>query len=205
MPRSKLALFTARLTPKRSKLIARKRFGGIELYAYGNDQLEQDIASIRSSIIKVADESGPVTSGLMRYLVGMRLNQEISQRIFNAILGSELRSGRLDGLMCKSHTGKAFRVVLKSDAKKAFEERLRSCLKILPSAGRFKISSIRRHLYPEDSRGEWTKAYYVASRLAQIGLIDFTDRFNIERSKDASNAIISIDESLYSIDRFRLG
>jgi hypothetical protein len=66
------------------------------------------------------------------------------------------------------------------------------------------ISEVRDQLYPSGSKGDWTRAYYLASRLARIGLVNFIDRFNIERSGEAYNAISSIDDPLYVVDQLRL-
>jgi hypothetical protein len=141
---------------------------------------------------------------LIRYLVATRTDREISQRVFSALLGAELKCGRLDGVICESETRKAFRIVVEADAKPRFETLLRNCLDMLPLSSRLAIASVRDRLYPGEKKGNWTRAYYVASRLARIGLVDFVDRFNIVRSEDAYNAISYIDESLYSVDRFRL-
>jgi hypothetical protein len=120
------------------------------------------------------------------------------------LLGAELRCGRLDGVICESETGKAFRIVIEADAKPRFETLLRNCLDMLPLSQNVAIAAVRDRLYPGEKEGNWTRAHYLASRLARIGLVDFVDRFNIVRSIEAYSAISSIDESLYSVDRFRL-
>jgi hypothetical protein len=204
LPRAKAALSTSRLMPHRNRTVARRRFGGIDLYAYGDEELAREIATVRAGIFAVVKESGPLAPSLIRYLAAKRTDREISQRVFSALLGAELRSGRLDGVVCESETGKAFRIVVEADMKPRFETFLRNCLDMVPSSGRLTIASVRDRLYPGEKEGNWTRAYYLASRLARIGLVDFVDRFNIVRSKDAYHAISSIDESLYSSDHFRL-
>ena len=201
---SKTSLSTSRLAPKRNRSVARRRFGGIDLYAYGEEGLAREIEAIRSGIVAVVKEGGPLSPSLIRYLVAKRTDREISKRAFSALLGAELRCGRLDGVICESETGKAFRVVVAADTKPRFESLLRNCLDMVPVSGRLAIASVRDRLYPEDKEGSWTRAYYLASRLARIGLVDFVDRFNIMRSEDAYNAISCIDEALYSVDHVRL-
>lgn len=149
-------------------------------------------------------ENGPLSPSLIRYLVAKRTDREISQRAFSALLGAELRCGRLDGVICESETGKPFRIVVAAAAKPRFETLLRNCLDMVPQSGWLAIASVRDRLYPGEKEGNWTRAYYLASKLARVGLVDFVNRFNIMRSEDAYNAICSIDESLYSVDRFRL-
>jgi hypothetical protein len=194
-----------RLTPKRNLTVARRRFGGIDLYAYGEEQLAAEIETVRSGIVAVVNESGPLAPSLVRYLVIRRINREISQRAFSALLGAELRCGRLDGVICESETGKTFRIVIGADAKPRFAMMLRDCLDMASLSHSVAIAAVRDRLFGSDREGNWTRAYYLASRLARIGLIDFVDRFNIVRSRDAFNAISSIDESLHPADRFRLG
>ena len=75
---------------------------------------------------------------------------------------------------------------------------------MIPRSGKLGISEIRDRLYPGGSKGDWTRAYYLAARLVRIGLVDFIDRFNIERNKDANNAICGIDDPLYTSDLLRL-
>lgn len=75
---------------------------------------------------------------------------------------------------------------------------------MIPPSGKHGISEIRDRLYPGRSKGDWTRAYYLAARLVRIGLADFIDRFSIERNKDAYNAIGGIDDPLYSSDLLRL-
>lgn len=166
--------------------------------------MEREIRAIGSGIMSVVIENGPLAPGLIRYLVASRMNREISQRVFSALLGAELRSGRLDGIVCESDTGKSFRIVIEADAKSKFGQMLRNCLDMVPLSGALAISAVRDRLYPGEKKGNWTRAYYVASRLARVGLVDFVDRFNIKRAEEAHNAISSIDDPLYSVDLCRL-
>jgi hypothetical protein len=142
--------------------------------------------------------------GLIRYFVAQRRGHEIPERVFSALLGAELRSGRLDGIICESEIGKPYRIIVEADCKSKFGTLLRACLEMVPSSGKLGISLIRDRLYPGGHKGNWTKAYYLASRLARIGLVSFSDRFNIERAKDAYDAIGSIDDPFYSVDLMRL-
>lgn len=141
---------------------------------------------------------------LVRYLVANRLGREISQRIFSALLGAELRSGRLDGIICESETGNSFRIVIAAGEKSKFGELVGNCLEMVPLSGTLSISAIRDRFYPSGSKGDWTRAYYIASRLARIGLVDFVDRFSIKRAKEAYDAISSVDDPLHFIDFRRL-
>lgn len=197
-------LSTSRLPSKRNRVIARRRFGGIDLYSYGDQELDVEIESIRSDILSVVKESGPLVPSLARYLVAERSGREVSKRAFSALLGAELRCGRLDGILCESDTRKPFRVVIEASTKPFFGQLLLNCLDLIPSSGTLAVSTIRDRFYDGEKKGNWTRAYYLASRLARIGLVDFVDRFNIERAKDAYNAINQIDNPLYSFDIMRL-
>lgn len=197
-------LSTSRLAPKRAKPVAQRRFGGIDLYAYGEAELEAKIEDVRAHILAAVRENGPLVPSLIRYLVSQRADDEISQRVFSALLGAELRSGRLDAVVCESEGGKPFRIVLATEGFSEFAVRLRRCLDIIPRSGKLGISEIRDRLYPGGSKGDWTKAYYLAARLVRIGVADFIDRFTIERNKDAYNAIGGIDDPLYTSDLLRL-
>jgi hypothetical protein len=75
---------------------------------------------------------------------------------------------------------------------------------MVPPSGKLSVSAIRDRLYPGENKGNWTRAYYLASRLARIGFVSFLDRFNIERAKDAYHAIGGIDDPLYAVDLLRL-
>jgi len=150
-------------------------------------------------------ENGPLAPSLARYLAAKRADWEIPQRVFSALLGAELRCGHLDGVLCESESGKPYRIVIEAAAKRDFERLLESCFDMVPGLGNLAISAVRDRLYPGERDGNWTRAYYLASRLARLGLIDFVDRFRIERAKDAYNAISSIDEPFYPVDHFRLG
>jgi hypothetical protein len=202
--RTATILSTSRPAPKRNKSIAHRRFGGINLYAYGDDELYREIENIRSGILSVVQEKGPLAPSLVRYLVANKTNQEIPQRVFSALLGAELRSGRLDCIVCESETKKPFRIVIAAAAKLKFEILLKNCLEMISSSERIMISTIRDRLYPGEDQGNWTRAYYLASRLARVGLVDFLDRFSVKRAKDAYHAISGINDPLYVVDLFRL-
>lgn len=204
MKRAKTVLSTSRLAPRGARPVAQRRFGGIDLYAYGDAELESKIDAIRSHILGVVREKGPLAPSLIRYLVRQRMDDEISQRVFSALLGAELRSGRLDVVVCESEGGKPFRIVVATEMSSDFAVRLRRCLDMIPQSGQLAISEIRDRLYTGDKKGDWTKAYYLVARLVRIGLAEFIDRFTIERNKDAYNAIGGIDDPLYTSDLLRL-
>jgi hypothetical protein len=190
--------------PKRGSAIAQRRFGGIDLYAHDDAELELKIEVIRSDILATVREHGPLVPSLIRYLASLRAEEQISQRVFSALLGAELRCGHLDAVICESEGGKTFRIIVEADGKLKFGVFLWKSLDMVPRYGKLDISTIRDRLYPGGSKGDWTKAYYLAARLSRIGLADFIDRFSIERNKDAYNAISGIDDPLYSSDLLRL-
>lgn len=185
-------------------MVSRRRFGGIDLYAYGDEVLDLEIKKICSGILSIVKENGPLPPGLIRYLLAKRETQEISQRTFSALLGAELRSGRLDAIVCEGETGKPFRIVIEAAAKPNFGHLLQKCLDMIPLRGSLTIAAVRDRLYPGKEEGNWTKASYLAARLARVGLVDFLDHFTIKRAEDTYHAISGIDDPLYSVDLLRL-
>lgn len=200
----KTILSTSRLANKRNRSVARRRFGGIDLYAYGEDALEREIQILRSSILAVIGEKGPLAPSLIHHLIEKKMEQQVSKRAFSALLGAELRCGHLDSILCEAESGKPYRIIIEVGRKPNFENLLKRCLDLLPRLDDLAISVVRDRLYPGKEQGNWTRASYLTSRLARIGLVDFVDRFHVRRSKEAYDAISSIDEPLYPSDRFRL-
>jgi hypothetical protein len=188
---TKLGLYenASQLRPA-SRSPAVRQFGGIKVFAQTQSKLEEGIKLLSAAICNVLLTNSTLTPSLTRYLVSEEIGCEVPRRVFSAVLGSVLRSGALDTVICEGSQGTAFRVVVHRSKLAEFEARVSEIGGRLCREKLVAISDVRDEFFSAKSKGDWTKAMFVVARLVRLGLGRYRDQFSIEVQEPIADAVL---------------
>lgn len=181
-----------------------RQFGGVKIFAATNRELVVGIERVSRAIIEVCAGSSGLAPSLIRYLVEREIGVKLPKRVVGALLGSQLRQGALDVAICEGPQGSSYRVILHRDRIEEFGKRVQKICGDLVMARTLRIAEIRDEFFPENARGSWTQAMYIAGRVARLGFAVFPDRYSINMPVCVANAILQSDHTLDLADTGRV-
>jgi hypothetical protein len=165
------------------------RLGGITIYAPDKSELLRAYKTIADAIDECSKPHLSLTRIVLNSEVQKHLNVTLDQRIFGAILGSQLRLGILDSIPCAAVTGKVLRVYLHNQQLDTFLHNLEITAAELRLRRVVQVRDIEEKLFRQRCWGTWSSAFHILARLVHIGRACYVDRESFCWPPEIENAI----------------
>lgn len=148
-----------------------RRLGGVTVWAPTPVKLERGIDQLSDAIDECASAHLSITKAVLRKLVRERLPAcKIEDRLFSAVLGSTLRSGLLDAIVCASENDKPYRVLIHRAQLPRFAEATKTAITMLRRNGTIAVPLLEKAIFGNRSYNTWSSTAHVLARLSYLGL-----------------------------------
>jgi hypothetical protein len=158
------------------------------VYAADENRLKRGFDRLSRAIVHGAQAYPSLDRKMLLSVVSKDLGEFLDLRVFDAVVGSQLRMGRIDRVACTSESGKMFRVLFASERMEEFEDRCTEVADWLRRDGVVAVRDVRRK-YFGDGWGCWSSAAHVGARLVMIGRARHIDRFSFAWPRGLEDAV----------------
>lgn len=172
--------------------LATRRLGGVTIYAAADAELSYGLAAIAEAICICSRSHVSLTRNTLKSQVVRRIGAVVDKRVFGAIVGEQLRLGRLDSILCASAAGKPFRVLIHADQVPRFTEYVRVIAQQIRVARVLEVTNVERELFVERQWGTWSSASHILARLVFMGHACYLNRSIFAWPSGLENAVRNI-------------
>lgn len=159
--------------------LAETKLGGIRIFARSPRELEQGLRQLSVLINDNLAAHASLDRRALLRRVADAAGEWLDQRVFSAVLGSQLRVGRADSILCAAESGRVFRVLVARENLAAFHGRVRQLGQALKNAQRLWVRDVRDLFFPAGGPGAWTYARHICARAVFVGTARYADRFSL--------------------------
>jgi hypothetical protein len=165
------------------------RLGGITIYAPDALELDRSYKVIADAIDNCSKSHLSLVRVALNSEVRKRANTNIDQRIFGAILNSQLRLGIIDSIPCAAITGKVFRIYVHCQQIDAFHRHLEMATAELRQGRPVNVPAIEGKIFGQRRWGTWSSAFHILARLTQMGRACYVDKNTFRWPQGIENAV----------------
>lgn len=178
------------------------QLGGVKVFAPDETYLKMCSELVSSSIIENANKQVCTD---MKYLQVLCKEQVIvGQRIFRAFLNKSARLGEIDFLLCRSETGKTFKLVVAAQKADELRSILAATISAFQSSDVVRVKDVQAMFFADQKKGAWFVASNVLQRLAYLGLLTQVDKWTFRVPEALRRARTDFDEQLFAAHPCRL-
>lgn len=178
------------------------RLGGVTIYARTQSELDQAVCTIGGAIDHCASVHSSLRRVTLKSQVTSYLSIKVDERVFGAILGSQLKIGILDSIPCASIMDKVFRVYVHKQQLDAFQGNQVKAAAELKRRGVAHIRDMEEILFQERQWGTFDSTIHIMARLVQVGRACYLDKKSFRWPAEVEDAI---NKSLRRIRVIRSG
>jgi hypothetical protein len=151
---------------------AHVQMGGITLWAEDAKTLAAGVLEFQRAISQVAQSHLSTTRAVLKKLVREALGGErLEDRVFSAVLGSVLRSGDIDTVICASKYDKGYRVYVHQAQQQAWASACSKALDLCRERGIISVRELETAIFGERRYNTWSSASHVLAYLTYRGPI----------------------------------
>lgn len=149
--------------------------GGVPLYGPSVERVEAYVTRLQGGLIKTANERLTTDRALL-YAATADLHEGLVDRLFNAVVGSVLKVGSVDALMCESINGKQFRVFVGAERRSDVSTAIDKVVALAAGVDRLSVRSIKEQCSKLDRNMDWAAASRLAGLVVWRGNAEYMDR-----------------------------
>lgn len=172
--------------------VAQLHMGATTVYGPNEVVLHKEIEvlakAIRQSALQHICLAKNVLGKLARERVGV---DRIEKRLFGAILGYQLRLGRLETIVCSSLHNKILRVYVHPEKLKDFRLALEAATELLEKRDVLSVSELESKLFGGRRYNTWSCASHILARLIYIGIAEYIDKYSVRPTPSLQDAFRS--------------
>lgn len=165
------------------------RLGGLTLYAPNETLLEKQLTLLTNAIENCATEHLSLVRNTLNSEVRKITGVEVDKRVFGAVLGSVLRTGKIDSVPIAAASGKAFRALVHAKNIKTFEEAIDAVAVLLRGKKHLGVRDVEELLFKQRQWGTWSSASHVLARLVYLGRACYIDDKHFRWPTEIDDAI----------------
>lgn len=165
------------------------QLGGVTVYGQTRQQTIQAIQEIGQTIDDQGKSHLSITRPVLQKLVSDKIGERIERRLFGAILGSRVRFGQFEALLCEAEEGAEFRVFIHTDQIRRFRTALRDTQIILERSDEVIVKEIEDTLFPARAYNTWSSTSHVLARLVFEGKAEYVDKMTFRFPKGLDDAV----------------
>jgi hypothetical protein len=163
--------------------------GGVTLYAESERTLKRGFDRLSDAIVRGLDAHASLDRRLLLNAVARDLDDWLDQRVFGAVLGGQLRLGRVESIPCASINDKAFRVYVSADGCVTFLHRVEEVRTWLQEVRALKVRDVQSRYFPNGGWGTWSCAAHILARVVLIGSAQYIDKYSFTWPDGLENAV----------------
>jgi hypothetical protein len=151
------------------------RLGGTTIWGANEVTLSKSLEALRNAIVTASGLHLTTTKAVLRKLVRENLGQAaLDERMFSAVVGSVLRVGHLDTLLCASKNDRLFPVLVSQERIEALALALDTARQMLRESDLVTVPELEAVLFGKRAYNTWSSSSHVLGHLAFLGfgLID---------------------------------
>lgn len=171
-------IYTRRLP----NLNASLQLGGITLYGNTESEISETISDASMSIENKLHQHIMLTMRGIRQGIIDTIVAEKPERVFSAIFGRLLSTGKIKVFLCQSYLHARYRAYVHSERTTRLETALTSCLRLLNKQTASSVSQVEEELFGSRAWGTWSISAMLIDRLAAIGFIEHIGKFEFTES-----------------------
>jgi hypothetical protein len=164
------------------------RLGGFVVYAVSEASLKRGLEELSHAILRGIQGHASLDRRLLLSVTAKEIGHRLDQRVFDAVLGSELRLGRIDRIPCASESGKVFRILVAAERLPEFNRRCNGVREWLQREGTVAVRDVRGR-YFDGGWGTWWSAAHLLCRLVLVGCARYVDRYTFAWPEGLENAV----------------
>jgi hypothetical protein len=143
---------------------------------------------IEEAIVAVCRDHLCLIRQMLKGYVSQHLGRDVPDKLFSAVLGRCLRTGRLECLPSLTVNGKTRRIYVCRELLKEFQAKVNVAAELLRTHTAVSINKIQKECFPDRGRGTSFMAQQLAEYLAYTGQAVFADKDLFVQPKVLTNA-----------------
>ncbi len=158
----------------------RMSLGATTIYAPSETILQMEVEMIADAIYRSAAGYLSMTRNVLGKLSREKAGiDRIERRLFGAVLGRQLRLGRLESIVCSSIHGKLFRVFVNSENVEKFRASLATAREILWDKSVLQVQTLEKEIFGRRSYNTWSSSSHLLARLVYMGVAEQIDKYSV--------------------------
>ena len=113
----------------------------------------------------------------------------IERRLLGAVLGRQLRLGRLESIVCSSIQGKLFRVYVSSENVEKFRVSMVTAREILWDKSVLEVRMLEKEIFRRRSYNTWSSSSHLLARLVYMGVAEQIDKYSVRLTPGLKNGL----------------
>jgi len=138
--------------------------------------LQKGLQCLEDGITSIANDNLCLIRQVLKGYVIRRLQFDVSDKIFSAVLGRCLRTGKIECFPCLTINGKVRRIYVGHENFAQFSEKVERVRKLLQSQTAVSTNSIQEACFPGRGSGTWFMSQQLAEYLAYAGWAVYADK-----------------------------
>jgi len=145
------------------------------------------LEELKIGIETALDEHSSLDKAGLLFMLGELIGERIDKNVVGAILGAELRCGRVEEVLCASLSNKVFRIYVGVSVRERFHDRIRASTELLRAKRHIKVSELR-DLFFTQAPGTWTQASHLLAHMVFHGTAVYVDKYKAAWPTGLENA-----------------
>lgn len=184
--------------PKQTPILSRSaksnqdsalKLGGITVFGKNEIALLDGIRTVADAIGMVSRSHLTLTRTNLRCEVRKLFETEIDDRVFSGILGSELRKGAMDSLVCAAASGKTYRILVHAARLSEFDKWLADATRRLRTNRVIQVRDVEQMAFGSRRWGTWSSALHILTRAVRLGRACYVDDMTFAWPRGIDNAV----------------
>lgn len=170
---------------RRTECLASLKLGGTTVWGENEHVLEAGIRELKASIEQTAASHLTIIRPVLKKLVAQSLESvEMDDKVFSAVLGAALRSGRLDSVACSSINDRPYRILIHVSQSARWREASDTALELLKKQGMLRIRDLESEIFGVRAYNTYSSTSHVLARLNYLGIVRLADDGALSMMKD---------------------
>ena len=152
------------------------KLGGTTLWAAESALLQDGLQMLDLAIQESACVQLSSVRSVLKKLALNKLGAgELNDKLFSAVLGAVLRSGRMDSLLCASKNDKVYRVFVHRAQLERWRRACGTALTLLKSRKVLTVRDLEARIFKHRVYNSWSSASHVLAHLSYYGSVRLLD------------------------------
>ena len=152
------------------------KLGGTTLWAAEPGTLQSGLQELEAAILESAAVLLAARRSVLKKLVKDGLGgRDLNDKLFSAVLGAVLRSGRMDSLIAVSANDKPFRVFIHREQLDRWRRAKETALSLLKTRKCLSVRELESHIFEHRTYNTWSSASHVLAHLSYYGIVRLLD------------------------------
>lgn len=147
--------------------------GGIRVWGESAQSLDEQLETLKAVVEVQASRHLSIARVVLKKLVVTDLGiSSMEDRLFSAVLGAALRSGKLESVVCASKNDRGYRVYLESGRLLQWRDALTKAISLLEHRRVVQVRELERQIFGARAYNTWSSSSHVLAHLSYRGTVE---------------------------------